>query len=587
MSRKFFIPAISLVAVGVFVAGLFLFRYHRARQLAGLFAGPARAVQVTELEYLPGCSYDLEAYKRYTYERSYEALELPLPSRPEPLSWVDGAAREELEALMRRRADAVTGATAVLRLRSPSVYREPRPSPVLRITYPPDGAVFPPNLCTPEVEWEDPEDDLWQVTVGVEGTELKWSFVTSERKWWFPKKVWNRIKEASVDRDAWVEVRGVRRGRPGLVYVSEKVRFRVAPYPADDFLVYRIVSPPFNPRKTPDTFVRDIRNFEERPFLLARRKYCFNCHTFSSKQGDEGMLAIQVRYMAEGDYKLKVYLGIYDVASRKGWKVRLPFSIQMSTFLSWSPDAEKLAFSANQQLVTLHPVVYETQFAGEPTSDIAIYDLSRNAAYLLPGASEPDILEIYPRWTPTGDSLVFAAAPAGLHPARVKYDLLAVPFNGGKGGRPTPIPDASRNGKSNYYPRFSPDGKWFSFCRSDGGSLIKSSSDIYIMRSDLKGPAHRLECNVDYAADSWHSWSSNSKWLVFASKRDDGIYARLYFTYIDEEGHAHPAVRLPVKKPPLASYNIPEFVAHRPPIPERGLYQAIRVERPAVAVQGG
>ncbi|HID09958.1 MAG TPA: hypothetical protein EYP17_01475, partial [Candidatus Latescibacteria bacterium] len=339
--------------------------------------------------------------------------------------------------------------------------------------------------------------------------------------------------------------------------------------------------------KTPDTFVRDIRSFEERPFILARRKYCFNCHTFSSKLGDEGKLAIQVRYMAEGNYDLRVYLGIYDIVSREGWKVRLPFSIQMSTFLSWSPDGEKLAFSANQQLVTLHPVVYETQFAGEPTSDIAIYDLSRNTAYLLSGASEPDLLEIYPRWTPSGDSLVFAAAPAGFHPARVKYDLFVVPFNGGKGGTPEPIPDASQNGRSNYYPRFSPDGNWFSFCRSGGGSLIKSSSDIYIMHSDLKGPAQLLECNVDFAADSWHSWSSNSKWLVFASKRDDGIYARLYFTYIDEEGHAHPAVRLPVKDPPLASYNIPEFVAHRPPIPERGLYEAIRVERPAVAVQGG
>jgi len=572
-----------LVLVGPVVVvplGIFLLHHSRTRKLEELFSGPARAAQVSKLPYLPGYKYDLRAYERYTQERSYEALGIPSPPRIEPLSWPGGAAREEFEAMMRRRAEAVTGATAVLRLRSPSVYRERRPSPLLRITYPPDGAVFPPNLCTPEVEWEDPLDDIWQVKVGA--GEREWTFVTHRRRWWFPEEVWEELKR--VGGEIWVEVRGTRKDGSGPVYVSGRVHFSFAPCPADDFVVYRIVSPPFNPKKAPDMFVRDIRSFKEELFLSARRKYCFNCHTFSSKRGDEGKLALQVRYMAGGDYDLRVYLGIYDISSRKGWKVRLPFSIQMSTFVSWSPDGEKLAFSANQQLVTLHPVVFETQFAGEPTSDIAIYDLPENKAYLLPGASEPDLLEIYPRWTPNGDSLVFCSAPAGLHPAQVKYDLMVIPF---EGGEPRPVPGASLNGRSNYYPRFSPDGRWLSFCTSDGGSLIKSSSDIYIMRSDLKGPPRRLESNVDYAADSWHSWSSNSRWLVFASKRDDGIYARLYFTYIDEEGHAHPAVRLPVKELLPASYNIPEFIAHRPPITDGNLYKAVRVEGPALSVQGG
>lgn len=366
--------------------------------------------------------------------------------------------------------------------------------------------------------------------------------------------------------------------------VSRKVRFRISQWPADNFVVYRLVSPPFNPRKTPDTFVRDIRSFSTRPLIRARRKYCINCHTFSSKSGTEGVMAIQVRYMVEGEYALKVYLGMYDIARRRGWKVRLPFSIQMSTFMAWSPDGERLAFSANQQLATLPPVVYETQFAGEPTSDIAVYEPSRNVAYLLPGASQPDVLEMYPRWTPEGDALVFAAAPAGNHPALTRFELFLVPFNGGKGGTPRPIPGASRNGRSNYYPRFSPDGRWLSFCQSDGGSLIKSSSDLYLMPGDLKGSPRRLECNVPYAADSWHSWSSNGRWLVFASKRDDGIYARLVLTCIDDEGRASPAVRLPLKDVPLESFNIPEFVSQDPPIPERELYEAIRVERTAVEV---
>ena len=107
------------------------------------------------------------------------------------------------------------------------------------------------------------------------------------------------------------------------------------------------------------------------------------------------------------------------------------------------------------------------------------------------------------------------------------------------------------------------------------------------MPGGLSGRARRLECNDAQAADSWHSWSSNSRWLVFASKRDDGIYARLYLAHIDEAGRASPAVRLPLEQPPLASFNIPELVAERPRIPERELFDAVRVGRPAVAVREG
>ena len=83
---------------------------------------------------------------------------------------------------------------------------------------------------------------------------------------------------------------------------------------------------------------------------------------------------------------------------------------------------------------------------------------------------------------------------------------------------------------------------------------------------------------MDYAADSWHSWSSNSHWLVFATKRDDGIHAMLYLTQIDDEGRASPAIRLPLRRVPQASYNIPEFVAEQPKIEERKLFDAIRVD---------
>jgi hypothetical protein len=393
-----------------------------------------------------------------------------------------------------------------------------------------------------------------------------------------------------VEEDAWVQVLGVRRdgrgARTGPVLASEPVRFRVAREPADEAVVYRLVTPPFWVLKTPDTFVRDLRSFDIRPFLLSRRKYCFNCHAFSSPTGTDGMLAVQSRYLPQDHDGLRVYFGVFDLATRQGWKARLPFEIQMTTYMAWSPDGRRLATSANQQVTVFPPIIHETQMAGEPTSDVAVYDLGRQEAFLLPGASDPQRLELFPRWTPDGKWIVFCSAPPAAHPEMVRYDLCVVPYNDGRGGEPQPIPGASANGRSNYFPRFSPDGRWFTFCQADGGDLMRSSSNIFIMGADLKGPARRLECNADHAADSWHSWSSNSRWLVFASKRDDGAFARLYLAHVDDQGRAAPAVALPLKQPPLQSFNIPEFLAKAPRIEERALFDALRVEGPAVSVKG-
>ena len=496
--------------------------------------------------------------------------------------------------------DTLTSASLIARLATPSTYRERRPYRALTITYPPQGAVFPANLSPPRVDWEDPANDLWQVSVGLAGEEARYREVTEERRWWFPRRLWEELRRQSLPagpsraqgagpRELWLQVKGLKRspapaGGPVRVQASPVVRFRFSAYPADPYVVYRLVGVPFDIQRAPDTFIRDIRSFEVEPFLLAREQYCFNCHTFSSQTGTQGKVAYQARYLGPKRSDLRTYLAIYDLSEGRGWRVRLPFNVQMTTFVAWSPDGTKLALSANQYIVAAQPITLETQLAGENTSDLAVYDLQKGQAWLLPGADLPDQLEIHPQWTPDGRAIVFSTAGPGRHPALLLFDLAVIPYNQGRGGEPRLIPGASANGRSNYFPRFSPDGRWLSFNQGDGGDLIRPSSDIYLMPADLQGKAHKLESNAPYAADSWHSWSSNSRWLVFASKRDDGIYARLYFTEIDPQGRASPAVRLPLREDPLTSFNIPEFVASRPQVSERQLYEAIRVERPAVSV---
>ena len=72
------------------------------------------------------------------------------------------------------------------------------------------------------------------------------------------------------------------------------------------------------------------------------------------------------------------------------------------------------------------------------------------------------------------------------------------------------------------------------------------------------------EINSD-KADSYHNWNVNSRWIVFTSRRDDGLYSRLYLASIDDQGRFSKPFMLPQRNPQeyysesLYSFNTPDF----------------------------
>jgi len=141
-------------------------------------------------------------------------------------------------------------------------------------------------------------------------------------------------------------------------------------------------------------------------------------------------------------------------------------------------------------------------------------------------------------WSPDGKEIVFARTTA-YHAERLdqknsalvdekdvpeftvekrpfKYDLYRIPFNDGKGGRAELVKGAGENGMSNFFPKYSPDGKWVVFCKAKNYMLLQPDSELWIVPAK-GGKARRLEYNTA-RMNSWHSWSSNSRWLVFSSK---------------------------------------------------------------------
>ncbi|MHC4440492.1 MAG: tetratricopeptide repeat protein, partial [Planctomycetota bacterium] len=214
---------------------------------------------------------------------------------------------------------------------------------------------------------------------------------------------------------------------------------------------------------------------------------------------------------------------------------------------------------------------------------LCTYDRQNRTFESLPGADDPQYVQSNPAWSPDGKYIVFARAKAyNLKDTEGKgkvllsreeckeftedgkpflFDLYRMPFDEGKGGKPEPIEGASNNGMSNFFAKYSPDGKWIVFCKAKSYMLLQPDSELYIIPAE-GGKARRLRANTS-RMNSWHSFSPNGKWLVFSSKAYSD-YTQLCLTHIDEQGNSTPAVLLEHFTDPDRAANIPEFVNLKP-----------------------
>ena len=143
--------------------------------------------------------------------------------------------------------------------------------------------------------------------------------------------------------------------------------------------------------------------------------------------------------------------------------------------------------------------------------------------------------------------------------------------------------DAASQGKSICFPRPSYDGKYLMYTLCDYGTfpIWHHEADLWLL--DMETGETRLVDEVDSAdTESFHNWSSNSRWFVFSSRRDDGLFTRLYIAHFDENGVAGKPFLLPQRDPKnyyedlFRSYNVPEFVTGPVPVEKIRVQQAIR-----------
>ncbi|KAA6316612.1 hypothetical protein EZS27_033103 [termite gut metagenome] len=228
-------------------------------------------------------------------------------------------------------------------------------------------------------------------------------------------------------------------------------------------------------------------------------------------------------------------------------------------------------FSTNKVIPEFHTLKKEKLEVYDTASDLLILDFDRNRIVTSPLVSGDAVLETFPAFSADGNSIFYCAAPSVPLPdsiRQLKYSLCRIDFDAKKGcfgERTDTILSVEKFGSSVSFPRPSPDGRFLLYSVSDYGTfpIWHRETDLQLLNLQT-GTVDSLKTVNGDCSDTYHSWSSNSRWFVFASKRDDGLYGKPYFCYVDSEGKAHKPFVLPQRNPyyydfTLKSFNIPEL----------------------------
>ncbi len=463
----------------------------------------------------------------------------------------------------------------------------------LEITYPLDQTVFPPDIAAPTFRWEDGGSgaESWLVAFRFSDGGDELHFRSPAPEWTVPDDAWEAIKRRSREQAAQVAISGVRRTGAETVLSQAAVRISTSADEVGAPLFFREVNLPFiSAVKNPAAHIRwrfgPISSPEPPPVVLDKLPVCGNCHSFSA---DGTILGMDIDYANDK--------GSYAVAT-----VGARMTLDKDAMITWSdyrredgdptfgllsqvsPDGRYVVSTVKDRsvFVATDDLAFSQLFF--PFKGIlAVYDRRTGQFQALPGADDERFVQSNPAWSPDGQTIVFARSPAyelkkllGKNKVllsadecdvflkkgeKFRFDLYRIPFNAGRGGTPELVAGGSNNGVSNYFPRFSPDGRWIVFCRADSFMLLQPDSQLYIIPA-AGGEARRLSCNTR-RMNSWHSWSPNGKWLVFSSKAYS-IYTQLMLTHIDQQGRSTPPVVLSRFTAPERAANIPEFVNAKP-----------------------
>lgn len=335
----------------------------------------------------------------------------------------------------------------------------------------------------------------------------------------------------------------------------------------DPWLAYRLIPPGYGIWNAMGIYQRCLEDFTEKAIMENRlTEYnCMNCHTFQN--GNPKKMAFHIRGRHGGSV-------LCEDGTVSKIVPEMPEGLKGIAYPHWHPTHDYIAFASDQVAQSFYAnhrnriEVYDTR------SDVVVYNTKTGIAKTAPYMSDPGVWETFPAFSADGKSLYWMAAdtvpsPYPIHYHDAHFSIVRTDFNPENctfGEKPDTLLNAG-NATSFAYPRESPDGRWMVYNKYDYGyfPLNHKEGEMYIR--DMKtGESRPMTTANSNDAEGYHTWSRNSHWLVFSSRRMDGLFVRAYFTYIDNNGECSKPFVMPQRHPKhyydnqFNSYNIPEFI---------------------------
>ena len=382
------------------------------------------------------------------------------------------------------------------------------------------------------------------------------SVEVSGRNVCIPRSKWNRLKQGGeITVTVFVK-------RDGKWSSLKSFPIHVSSDEIDRYISYRLIPPLFESYNRLSINQRDLTSFKEKVIYANEMamedgtRHCINCHNYRNYKTDN--MQFHVRQNLAGTI-------MYTDGKLHKLNLKTDSTISAGVYPSWHPTHDYVAYSNNFTFQRMHMNFMDRNYVLDTQSDLILYDIKNNAVSII--ENDPDQLECYPSWSPDGRTLYYVSA-RDTKGGTVRYNLYSKPFDPDTRawGESRLIINADSMHKSVTLPRVSPDGRWLLVAMGSEGVFQIGHSESGLAMMDLTDGSLRLLDEVNSPkAESYHSWSSNGKWIIFSTRRDEGEFTRLYIAHMEENGTFSKPFQLPQRDPEfsdkfLNSFNIPEFM---------------------------
>ena len=395
-----------------------------------------------------------------------------------------------------------------------------------------------------------------------------------------------RGTQALPDLDNWKSLTAAAQGKDIQVetYASNNgqwTRFKpfnihVSPDSIDAYISYRLIHPSYVSYEELTINQRCLENYDESVIydnILCTENsqgQCINCHNYQQYNPE------RMQFHARQNHGGTVIT--YDGKTRK-INMGNDSILSAGVYPTWHPVLPLIVYSTNLTRQNFHVADHNKVEVYDTTSDLIAYDVMKNEVTNI--ENDPDELEVFPFWAPDGKHVYYCSAhfeyPDTItnkdlyllrHSNKVRYNIYRKSFDAATmafGPREL-VFAADTLGQSATLPRISPDGRYLMFTMAPYGVFHIWHRDADLWMIDLSTlEAHPAAELNSQDTESYHSWSSNGRWIVFSSRRDDGNFTRPFIAHIDENGKGTKPFELPCADPDyhrqfMKSYNVPEFM---------------------------